>query len=42
MVGVLAPRPVDRGFEPQLSHAKDYKIGTFVFVASHQTLSIKE
>jgi hypothetical protein len=41
MVNVLASSAVDRGFEPQWSHTKDYQFGICCFSAKHAALRIK-
>jgi hypothetical protein len=41
MVSVLASSMVDRGFEPQLGHTKDYKIGICCFSAKCAALRRK-
>jgi hypothetical protein len=41
MVSVLVSSAVDRGFEPQSSRTKDYKIGICCFTANHATLRSK-
>jgi len=38
MVSVLVSGMVQREFEPQSSHAKDYKIGSQCFSAMHAAL----
>jgi hypothetical protein len=41
MVSVLVSSAVDRGFEPQSSQTKDYKIGICCFSTNHATLRSK-
>jgi hypothetical protein len=41
MVSVLASSTVDRGFEPRLCQAKDYKIAICCFSAKHAPLRRK-
>ena len=41
MVSVLASSAVERGFEPQSSQTKDYKIGICCFSAKHAALRRK-
>ena len=41
MVSVLASGTVDRGFEPQSSHTKDYKIGHCCYFTKHTALRRK-
>ena len=41
MVSVLASSAVDRGFEPHLGQAKDYKIDICCFSAKHAALRRK-
>ena len=41
MVRVLAPRVVDRWFEPRSGQTKDYKIDIYCFSAKHAALRRK-
>ena len=41
MISMLAQSAIDRGFEPQSSQAKDYKIGICCFSAKHAALRSK-
>jgi hypothetical protein len=41
IVSVHASSAVDRGFEPRLGQAKDYKIGFYCFSAKHAALRRK-
>ena len=39
MVSVLASNAIDRGFEPQSGHTKDYNTGICCFSAKHAALT---
>ena len=41
MVSVLASNAIDRGFEPQSGHTKDYNTGICCFSAKHAVLRSK-
>jgi hypothetical protein len=41
MVGMLASRAVDRGFEPQPGKSTDYEIGICCFFSKHTALRSK-
>ena len=38
MVSVFASSAIDRGFEPQSCHTKDYEIGIYCFSSKHAAL----